>query len=55
MIWDMLSTGKTICCALHIYFSSMPLPVVGEGPVELLENLCPGAQGAGTATSGASS
>ena len=46
MIRDMQSTGK-MSCTLRVYFSSppqsVPLPVVGEGAVELLENVCPGA------------
>ena len=37
MIRDTLSTGK-MYCTLQICLSS---PVVGEGLMELLENLCP--------------
>jgi len=33
---------------------SVPLPAVGEGAMELLGKVCPGARGAGTAPSGAS-
>lgn len=59
MTWDTWRTGQKMSRTLHIYFSSppqsVPLPSVGDRAVELLENLCPSAWGAGTARCGTSS